>query len=126
MSGQPLAVPELVVTSSAVVGLAVGAITLASLLVGLLWKAFSTHSLLLRMQAELHPNHGSSLRDQVDATRQLGEATAQTVARFTASNESEHKDLHRRVDGLFVMLGRPDQSTRVAQRHHTHRGDAPE
>lgn len=48
-------------------------------------KATSMRTMLKNIQAQLHPNGGSSLRDQVDALRTLGEQAVQLGYDNTAS-----------------------------------------
>lgn len=119
----PAAVPEVVGDSTAVLGLVITMVTCVTLLVGLLWKAFKVHDQIQDMAAELKPNHGSSLRDQIDAVRSLSESTAQSLVTLRDQNDHAHADLHRRIDGLFTMLGRAGDAARTAERHHANRED---
>jgi hypothetical protein len=72
-------VPEIVGDSTAWLGLTIAAVSAISLLIGLLWKAFKLADQIHDMAAELKPNHGGSLRDQIDATRTMTEANAQSL-----------------------------------------------
>lgn len=138
------AAPEFVTDSTEVLGLLTAALALASLLVGLLWKAFRIHDLVIDTANELKPDHGGSLRDQVDATRTLTEANAQSIEALTQhtaqaieqvaerarhydeQNEQAHAQLHRRIDGLFELIAGPGANTarRLADQHRrAHRED---
>jgi methyl-accepting chemotaxis protein len=92
-------VPEIVVDSTAVLGLVIAAGTAISLLLGVLWKAFKLADQIHDMAIELKPNHGGSLRDQIDATRTMTEANAQSLESL-AGKVQENADtmVHLRVD----------------------------
>lgn len=130
----PSATPEIVGDSAAVIGLALATITLLSTILALLWKAFKIHSDMQAVVAEMKPNHGSSMRDQVNAVRSLGEVTAQDLAKHISTSEyairelertnlAQHQAIGQRIDGLFTLISGPHsaQARKVSDQHHAAR-----
>lgn len=139
----PSQVPALVGDTTAVIVMVTATIGLGSLIIGLLWKVFKVHDQIEDMAKELRPDHGGSLRDQIDATRVMSESNGQALADLRTdtetaiakisqttdaichTNSEAHQAIHRRIDGLFELLAGRGQTEprRTADRHTARRTD---
>lgn len=91
------------------------------------WRAERAQALQARVRheqqleevlAEFRPRNGRTLAEVVAAI-DLSVADHHAKAdRWFAQNEEDHKVLHRRIDGLFEMLGGTNGKRRQADRHH--------
>jgi hypothetical protein len=134
-------VPEVVGDATAVVVMITATLGLGTMILGLLWKVFKVHDQIEDMAKELRPNHGGSLRDQIDATRVMSDSNGQAladlrtdteaaIAQITTTtdaichaNSEAHQAIHRRIDGVFELLaGRGSSMPRkLAEQHATQR-----
>ena len=79
--------------------------------------------LLAQVLEQFKPNHGSSLIDRVEA---IGESMRDHHAKadiWFAENATAHVEIHRRIDGVLVILAGPNGShaRKIADWHHAQR-----
>jgi hypothetical protein len=81
--------------------------------------------LLKRIDKELHPNGGASLADRVERIESSVDAHHADADKFFRDNEEAHGAIHRRIDGVYELLGGSTGPRIIAERHRSEREDKP-
>jgi hypothetical protein len=71
--------------------------------------------------AEFKPRNGQTMAQVVAETNKDLKEHCTAAEVWFSNNDDAHRDIHRRIDGLFELFGTPTTARKTAERHTTAR-----